>query len=58
MTMLKSFIAASVGLLGTAEAFWRMECPARVGLARIDPIVNPGTLSTHVHALHGSSGEF
>lgn len=54
----KSIVAASVGLVGSANAFWRMECPGRVGLARIDPIVDPGSISSHVHAIHGSSGEF
>ncbi|CAG9954043.1 unnamed protein product [Clonostachys rosea f. rosea IK726] len=52
----KCLIAACVGLLGSAQAFWRMECPGRVGLARIDPIVNPGGVSKHVHAIHGSNG--
>lgn len=56
--MLKSIIALSAGLVGGAHAFWRMECPGRVGLARLDPIVNPGSLSKHVHAIHGSSGKF
>lgn len=55
--MLKSIIALSAGLVGGAHAFWRMECPGRVGLARLDPIVNPGSLSKHVHAIHGSSGK-
>ncbi|CAM1508016.1 Fc.00g048640.m01.CDS01 [Cosmosporella sp. VM-42] len=54
--MLKSFVALSAGLVGSAHAFWRMECPGRVGLARLDPIINPGALSKHVHAIHGSSG--
>lgn len=40
----------------TATAFWRMECHARVGLARLDPLVSPGEVSQHVHAIHGSSG--
>jgi hypothetical protein len=53
----KLLVTASVAsLIGTASAFWRMECPGRVGLARIDPIINPGGFSTHVHAIHGSSG--
>lgn len=56
MTMLKSLIAASV--VGSAHAFWRMECPGRVGLARMDPIVDPGEVSAHVHAIHGSGGEY
>ncbi|KAF4586014.1 WSC domain-containing protein [Ophiocordyceps camponoti-floridani] len=38
-----------------ANAFWRMECPGRVGLARIDPIVNPDEISNHVHSIAGSS---
>ncbi|KAI9149471.1 hypothetical protein HJFPF1_11524 [Paramyrothecium foliicola] len=55
--MSKSLIALTAAcLLGSANAFWRMECPGRVGLARIDPIMNPGAFSTHVHAIHGSSG--
>jgi hypothetical protein len=55
--MLKSAIALSAGFIGSAHAFWRMECPGRVGLARIDPIIDPGTVSKHAHSIHGSSGE-
>lgn len=55
--MLKSFVAVSAGLIGGAHAFWRMECPGRVGVARIDPIVNPGEISMHAHSIHGSSGK-
>ncbi|KAG9252278.1 uncharacterized protein F5Z01DRAFT_625841 [Emericellopsis atlantica] len=51
----KSLIAASAGLVGTAQAFWRMECPGRVTLARLDPIVNPGQISSHLHTVHGSN---
>ncbi|KAF3022901.1 hypothetical protein E8E14_000378 [Neopestalotiopsis sp. 37M] len=47
---------AMLGALGTANAFWRMECRGRTALARIDPIVNFGETATHVHTLHGSSG--
>ncbi|KAM5474847.1 hypothetical protein MferCBS49748_000254 [Microsporum ferrugineum] len=36
-----------------ASAFWRMPCQGRLGLARMDPIVNPGELSPHAHAIHG-----
>jgi hypothetical protein len=54
--MLRSMIAASAALAGGAHAFWRMECPGRVGLARIDPLVSPGVVSQHAHAIHGSSG--
>jgi len=56
--MTKLSLALSAGLIAGANAFWRMECPGRVGLARMDPIVNPGSVSNHVHAIHGSSGEY
>lgn len=36
----------------TAEAFWRMNC-AVVQTSRVDPIVNPGALSQHVHSIVG-----
>ena len=39
------------------SALWRMECHGRTGLARIDPLIDPDRPSTHVHALHGSSGK-
>jgi hypothetical protein len=55
--MLRSAIAVSAALVGSAHAFWRMECPGRVGMARVDPIVNFGEISPHVHAIHGSNGE-
>jgi len=39
-----------------ANAFWRMPCVVS-GLARIDPLKYYGTISEHMHAIHGSSGE-
>lgn len=56
--MLKSVVAVTAGLVAVADAFWRMECQGRVGLARMDPVVYPGVDSPHMHAIHGSSGEF
>lgn len=47
---------AILASLGGAAAFWRMECRGQVALARLDPLVNPGALSSHAHAIHGSSG--
>ncbi|KAK4157616.1 hypothetical protein C8A00DRAFT_40042 [Chaetomidium leptoderma] len=47
---------AILASLGGVEAFWRMECRGRVGLARLDPLINPGAMSPHAHAIHGSSG--
>ncbi|KAJ4306429.1 hypothetical protein N0V88_001230 [Collariella sp. IMI 366227] len=39
-----------------ASAFWRMECRGQLGLARLDPIISPGRVAQHAHAIHGSSG--
>ncbi|KAI1651968.1 uncharacterized protein F4817DRAFT_355902 [Daldinia loculata] len=41
---------------GDVSAFWRMECHGRTGLARIDPIMDAGVVSPHIHTVHGSSG--
>lgn len=43
-------------MANVAAAFWRMECRGRVGLARLDPLMSPGTASQHSHTIHGSSG--
>ena len=40
------------------DAFWRMPCRSRSGIARIDPLVTNGSIAEHVHAIHGSGGEF
>lgn len=39
-----------------ASAFWRMSCPGRLVLERVDPIVNAGGISGHVHTVSGGSG--
>lgn len=36
------------------KAFWRMGCSTIIN-GRIDPIVNPGTLSFHSHTIVGGS---
>lgn len=36
-----------------ADAFWRLPCRGRSGLGLIDPIVDPGRISTHAHTIHG-----
>lgn len=41
-----------------AQAFWRMPCGVRSGYGRLDPLVSPGKLAAHAHAIHGSSGMF
>ncbi|KAL9009588.1 MAG: hypothetical protein Q9173_005394 [Seirophora scorigena] len=37
------------------NAFWRLECSGSVGLARIDPLMDFGGLSDHVHTIKGGS---
>ncbi|KAJ0160555.1 hypothetical protein CTA2_7755 [Colletotrichum tanaceti] len=51
-----STLLATVGFFAAgADAFWRMECPGRVGLARVDPLMSFGGVAPHAHAFHGSS---
>ncbi|PSK36616.1 WSC domain-containing protein 2 [Elsinoe australis] len=57
MVALKSTaLAATFGMLsviGGVDAFWRMPCRSRTGLARLDPLVYPGEIADHSHAIHG-----
>lgn len=49
----------ALGLAGSfapAEAFFRMSCPGRIVRERLDPIVNPGGVSGHVHTISGGAG--
>ncbi|KAI7319343.1 hypothetical protein KC340_g7869 [Hortaea werneckii] len=46
--------ALALAFAGSASAFWRMPCRSSTGRARMDPIVNPGEISPHVHTFHGS----
>ncbi|KAH7330455.1 hypothetical protein BKA65DRAFT_59127 [Rhexocercosporidium sp. MPI-PUGE-AT-0058] len=43
-----------VTLTSQVDAFWRMPCRSRTGVARIDPLVTNGSVAEHVHAIHGS----
>ncbi|PMD37148.1 hypothetical protein L207DRAFT_71340 [Hyaloscypha variabilis F] len=49
-------LTAGFLFLTPTNAFWRMPCRERSGLARIDPLVSPGSISQHAHAIHGSAG--
>ncbi|KAF4551144.1 Hypothetical protein D9617_14g076000 [Elsinoe fawcettii] len=42
-------------LAAPADAFWRMQCPGRIMTSRMDPIVNPGAISGHVHTISGGN---
>lgn len=53
----KSFLAQAtlaLSLTGGADAFWRQVCGI-VNTGRIDPIIAPGVVSSHVHKLAGGS---
>jgi Domain of unknown function (DUF1996) len=49
-------ILAAAALLGHADAFWRTGC-SKLELGRIDPIVQPGVVSNHVHTVLGASSK-
>lgn len=58
--IMASFQLMALGLyafVSRSEAFWRMPCRSRTGLARIDPIISSGTVSEHAHAIHGGNSE-
>lgn len=42
---------------GIVDAFWRLECDGSVGVARIDPLMDFGGISDHVHVIKGGSGK-
>ncbi|RDW93055.1 DUF1996 domain-containing protein [Aspergillus mulundensis] len=56
MRLNTSLVASLAAFLGVADAFWRLPCRGRSGLARMDPLVSPGEASYHVHTIHGSKG--
>lgn len=43
-------------LLGSSEAFFRMSCPGRLVRERLDPIIIPGGVASHVHTISGGAG--
>ncbi|KAK4539720.1 hypothetical protein LTR36_010431 [Oleoguttula mirabilis] len=43
-------------LVSSVTAFWRMPCRSQTGKARIDPILDYGEISAHVHTIHGGGG--
>lgn len=53
--------STSLAILGTAihgaDAFFRMPCRGLLGIARLDPLVNPGEIAHHAHNIHGSNGQ-
>ncbi|OCK75752.1 hypothetical protein K432DRAFT_408752 [Lepidopterella palustris CBS 459.81] len=52
---ISSIVLVMASLSGISDAFWRMDCHSRTGLARIDPLVDAGEISDHAHAIHGGN---
>ncbi|KAH0151473.1 hypothetical protein KCU67_g10250, partial [Aureobasidium melanogenum] len=50
-----SLAVSALSLAGSADAFWRLPCRGRSGVGRLDPIMDPGKVSDHVHVIHGGS---
>ncbi|KAI9841138.1 MAG: hypothetical protein M1837_000982 [Sclerophora amabilis] len=48
-------LAVVLALAASADAFWRLECHYRSGLARMDPLVDPGRISPHLHTIAGGN---
>lgn len=55
-TMIFSIFAAGLLLARATNAFWRLPCQQPVLDARVDPIIDPGGPSGHVHTIMGSNG--
>ncbi|PYI07964.1 WSC domain-containing protein [Aspergillus sclerotiicarbonarius CBS 121057] len=49
-------LACLAALSSVSDAFWRLPCRGRSGVARMDPLMAPGKPSDHVHVVHGSGG--
>lgn len=48
-------VAILLSGLSSTHAFWRLLCDGSTGLARMDPLMNPGTIGDHVHSIKGGS---
>ncbi|KAM3417438.1 hypothetical protein BST61_g5684 [Cercospora zeina] len=44
----------ALALAGNVAAFWRMPCRSHTGIARMDPLVDPGKFADHAHIVFGS----
>lgn len=44
-------------MTGLVDAFWRMSCSV-IQTGRIDPVISPGVVSSHVHKIVGASSKY
>ena len=56
MKLSHAILATKVLLVSYVDAFWRMECRFQTGIGRLDPLVDPGQISAHVHTFTGGAG--
>lgn len=54
---LKTAAAVLAATVAPAAAFWRLPCMGYTGIARLDPLVDPGEISDHTHIIHGGGSE-
>ena len=52
-----SCLLAVLGFAFGVQAFWRMNCGV-IQLGRVDPIINYGNISGHVHIIGGPNSQF
>ena len=57
VTKTSLFFLSLGSLTGLSDAFWRMSCTI-IQTGRIDPVVTPGIVSSHVHKISGASSEY
>ena len=56
LTRIIAAATISFGFIGGSDAFWRLLCDIS-GVARIDPLVNPGERADHAHNIYGGDGK-
>lgn len=47
--------AALLLTAGQVSAFWRLPCRGRLGVARIDPLMDFGIAGSHAHSIQGGN---
>ncbi len=55
-TMRSQATLTALALVSSVSAFWRMPCRSQTGVGRLDPIMDPGEISDHVHTFSGGGG--
>ena len=56
VTKTSLFLLSLGSLTGLSDAFWRMSC-STIQTGRVDPIVSPGKVASHVHRIAGASSK-